>query len=195
MKNYEAKCEYEADFGTAKAGDYVVVVTNHTNASATIEPGIVMNDGYVVLGINPNGKPRRREIGAFGCPVCKIPKSTLTEEQIKIINSGVVVYNKKWDYRYFVVVRTTTEYQNYDDARSNGKPISNNIDVQLLKTKSLGNTTNEVVILDYLKSKVGDISHDPTSWRPVKIRSNWSEITKEGYDGWNAELKNRNQNK
>ena len=189
MKNYEAK------FGTVKTGDYVVVVTDHAQASVDIEPGIVMDDGYVVLGVNKTGKARRRQIGSSGCPVCVIPKQTLTDEQLRIIDAGVQATKTNWPTRYFVVTRIIHHYISDQSYQIGDKPISSDVEVKLLKTKSLGDTTNEAIIIDYLQSKIGDLSLSPTPWRPVEIRSSWGEVTKEGYDGWNAELKNKNQNK
>lgn len=81
--------EYEATYGKVKPYDYVVVVTNdymHRRTDITI--GVVGDDGYVYTGITYVGsvpKLCRRQIGSYGCPVCKISVEDIPEKTIRLL--------------------------------------------------------------------------------------------------------------
>ena len=95
--------EYEAQFGKVKTGDYVVVVTNdYTHRDTHIGVGKVVDDGYVYLGttqVSKGGawikKASRRQIGSFGCPVCKLNKSDVSEEVRKDIEEAIKLTQEK----------------------------------------------------------------------------------------------------
>lgn len=93
---------YKAMYGEVKEGDFVIVVTNdYIHRSTDTNVGVVGNDGYVYITSykqyeyewdektqttvqkERDRKIIRRLIGSVGCPVCKIDRKLISEEEIK----------------------------------------------------------------------------------------------------------------
>lgn len=107
---------YKAKYGEVNVGDYVIVVTNdYMHRSSDIDIGKVHNDGYVYTGVvhpwQKPDKPIRRQIGSFGCPVCRIDNSLVSKEKAEEIQKAISLQQDKTKNkleRCFKVVITTT---------------------------------------------------------------------------------------
>lgn len=154
---------YKAMYGEVKEGDFVIVVTNdYIHRRTDTNVGVVGNDGYVYITSykqyeyewdektqttvqkERNRKIIRRQIGSVGCPVCKIDRKLISEEEIKNALEAYELQMKRGN------IRRTFKYKVEVVKKVDNKVVNTEYFEGVIKPTSLSKNSSEEDIKEVL---------------------------------------------